>query len=116
MRHDRDRRRRGRFRRWWAERVITIRARWTNAMPKFFKVLFGVFSFIGGMALAVNTALQASGAQTHQWWNDLFPYLIGTSAGAAFVAKFTAQKRGNIPGFEDEEKEQDNTVLDKDDF
>ena len=70
---------------WWA----TIRKRWTNTMPKFFKVILCICAIISGTALAVNTAIIAGGGVTHEWWNDIYPYLLGIPAGAAFVAKFT---------------------------
>lgn len=67
----------------------TIGRRWKNAMPKFFRVVFCVCSLVSGTALAVNTAITAGGGATHEWWNDVYPYLLGVPAGAAFVCKFT---------------------------
>ena len=71
-----------------------IISRWKRRMPLFFKWIFGVAAFVGGLALAINTAIVAGGGTTHEWWNDLYPYLLGVSGGAAFVAKFTV-KGGN---------------------
>ena len=83
-----------------------IVSRWRNTMPKFFKWVFGVAAFIGGLAIAINEGMIAAGAQPHEWWLDIYPYLVGTSAGAAFCAKFTQ----TYP-----DKENHNTILDKDD-
>lgn len=67
----------------------TIRNRWKNAMPKFFRIICWTCALISGTALAVNTAITAGGGTTHEWWNELYPYLLGIPAGMAFVAKFT---------------------------
>ena len=58
-------------------------------MPKFFKRVCWLSALVGGTALAVNTAITSGGGTAHDWWNDIYPYLIGIPAGAAFVAKFT---------------------------
>lgn len=74
-----------------------LKARWTNAMPKFFRTVCWLSALVGGTALAVNTAITSGGGTTHEWWNDIYPYLLGIPAGAAFVAKFTQNydKHGN---------------------
>ena len=81
----------GRSRRRWTERfgLDVLRQRWSNAMPKFFRKVCWLSALVGGAALAVNTAITSGGGTTHEWWNDIYPYLIGVPAGAAFVAKFT---------------------------
>lgn len=66
-----------------------LRTRWQNAMPRFFRRVCWICALISGTALAVNTAIVAGGGTTHEWWNDIYPYLLGVPAGAAFVAKFT---------------------------
>lgn len=68
---------------------LTLCNRWKNAMPKFFKVIMWICALISGTALAVNTAIIAGGGTTHEWWNDIYPYLLGIPGGAAFVCKFT---------------------------
>jgi len=73
----------------------TIRARWTTAMPKFFSVICWVGTLVSGTALAANTAITAGGGTPHEWWTDIYPYLLGIPAGAAFVAKFTRTYNGN---------------------
>lgn len=78
--------------------------RWRAKMPKFFNRVCWVCSLISGTALAANEAMQLAGATPHEWWTDLFPYLVGIPAGMAFAAKFTQ----TYP-------QTKNTVLDKDD-
>jgi hypothetical protein len=81
-------------------------------MPKFFKVIMCVSALVSGTAIAVNTAITTGGGVPHEWWNDLYPYLLGIPAGAAFVAKFT-----QTYGKDGEPVDKNNrTVLDKDDF
>ena len=96
----------------------TLRQRWTNTMPKFFKVILCICALVGGTALAVNTAIVTGGGVTHEWWNELYPYLIGIPAGAAFVAKFTQTygKDGKPINGKEQEEVSHNTILDKDDF
>ncbi len=69
--------------------IETLRSRWRNSMPRFFSVICWCCTLISGTALAVNTAITAGGGITPQWWNDIYPYLLGIPAGMAFVAKFT---------------------------
>ena len=77
-------------------------------MPKFFKWIFSVAAAIGVVALAIDTAMISGGATPPEWWNDVFPYLLGISGGAAAVAKFTV--KGGM------ENDNHNTILDKDNF
>ena len=65
-------------------------------MPKFFKTVMWVCGLVSGTSLAVNTAMMTAGAQPHEWWTDIFPYLVGIPAGAMFACKFTVNG-----GFED---------------
>ena len=87
--------------------------RWKKKMPKFFRWIMYVCALVSGTALVVNTAMITSGAQPHEWWVDIYPYLIGIPVGMAFCAKFTVDG-----GMRDKslEKLDKNTKLDKDDF
>lgn len=96
-----------------------LKERWSNKMPKFFKGVLCICALISGTALAVNTAIVAGGGVTHEWWNDIYPYLLGIPAGAAFVAKFTQTygKDGEpVKKRKSKEKGSERTVLDRDDF
>lgn len=94
-----------------------IEKRWRNAMPRFFRVIFWACSLISGTAIAVNSAILAAGGTTHEWWQNMFPYLVGIPAGMAFVCKFTQQYHGNPIDYDEYRKTQKsgNTILDKDD-
>ena len=87
--------------------------RWQKKMPKFFRWMMYICAFVAGLALSVNTAITLGGGTTHEWWNDLYPYLLGVPAGAAFCAKFTCDG-----GFRDKsmDKLNKNTILDHDNF
>ena len=113
MRHEMRRPRR----RWrWFD---IMRERWSNTMPKFFKVILCICALISGTALAVNTAIVAGGGITHEWWNEIYPYLLGIPSGAAFVAKFTQTygKDGEPVGKrEKKDSNTGHTILDNDNF
>lgn len=92
--------------------------RWRNTMPRFFRVIFWACSLVSGTALAVNTAIIAGGGTAHEWWTDVYPYLLGIPAGMAFVAKFTQQYNGKPIDYDEYRKgeRQGRTILDRDDF
>lgn len=71
----------------------TLSERWRDATPRFFKRIIYVGSVVSGVALAIHVALVAGNAIEPQWWQDIYPYLIGVPAGMAAVAKLT--KEGN---------------------
>lgn len=95
-----------------------VRRRWRNAMPRFFRIVFWICSLISGTALAANTAIVAGGGVTHEWWNDIYPYLIGIPAGMAFVCKFTQQYHGKPIDYDEYRKKSKSggTILDQDNF
>jgi hypothetical protein len=96
----------------------TLSQRWLNTMPRFFRIVFWICSLISGTALAVNTAILAGGGTPHEWWVDVYPYLIGVPAGMAFAAKFTQQYNGKPVDYDDFRKKElkGKTMLDNDDF
>lgn len=96
--------------------IATLRRRWRNHMPVFFRRLFWVCSFISGTALAVNTAITAGGGTPHAWWQELYPYLLGFPAGIAFAAKFTQQYNGQPIDYDRHRQAELNgrTILDRD--
>ena len=105
-------------RRRWTERfgLDVLRARWKNSMPKFFRVICWVCALVSGTALAVNTAIVAGGGVPHTWWSDIYPYLLGIPAGAAFVCKFTQQYSGKPIDIDEQRRasQQGRTILDRD--
>ena len=96
--------------------VATIKGRWQNAMPRFFRNICWIGTLISGTAIAINTAITSGGGVAHEWWNEIYPYLLGVPAGAAFVAKFTQQYSGQpIDGSKQQEADGEvRTVLDRD--
>ena len=72
----------------------TLKHRWRNHMPVFFRRVFWVCSLISGTAITAHYAMQAAGAVPHAWWQDIYPYLVAFPAGMAFAAKFTQQYLG----------------------
>ena len=101
----------------WIRRLWqTLKHRWKNAMPKFFSRVCWTCALVSGAAVAANTAVMAAGGTTHEWWNDIYPYLVGVPAGAAFVAKFTQQYSGKPIDYDTQRRaeREGRTVLDRD--
>ena len=74
---------------YWNRYWPTVKGRWTQRMPKFFKGVSILSALVGGTALAVQTAIVTGMGTPHEWWQDIYPYLVGGSAGALFVSRFT---------------------------
>lgn len=85
----------------------TMRERWRQAMPTFFKRMMMVFACVGGAAITVHLAFKGLDITPHEWWNDVLPYLVGISVGGCFVCKFTVAKGKvdipHIPGYDKEQ-------------
>lgn len=73
------------------KRFKTVSGRWRATTPHFFKRIIYIGSIVSGVALAIHVALLAGGAVEPQWWQDVYPYLIGVPAGMAAVAKLTKE-------------------------
>jgi hypothetical protein len=63
--------------------------RWHGKMPRFFYWLVVIAVGIGGTAFAINTAVPALGGTLHDWWTDIYSYIIGGCVGVVCVCKFT---------------------------
>ena len=72
----------------------TLRHRWRNHMPKFFRRVCWIGTTLSATALAVNEGLQQAGLTPDPWWQDACRYLIGGGIGMATVAKLTQQYSG----------------------
>lgn len=66
-------------------------------MPSFFKWVMGISASVAAVALAVQMALNAGGAIAPHWWETIYPYLIGISAGMTATAKLTRQPTEDKP-------------------
>lgn len=73
------------------KRLKSLKERWKATTPFFFKRIIYVGSIFSGVALAIHVALVAGSAIEPQWWQDIYPYLIGIPAGMAAVAKLTKE-------------------------
>lgn len=63
--------------------------RWKAQMPVFFKWIMGIGTSVAAIALAIQMALDSGGATIPEWWEKVYPYLIGIGAGMTASAKFT---------------------------
>lgn len=68
---------------------IIIIDRWKSQIPIFFKWIIGIGTAVASIALAIQMALTSGGATVPEWWETLYPYLIGVGAGMTATAKFT---------------------------
>ena len=58
-------------------------------MPRFFRQLTVLCACVAGTTFGINTMLTMTGAVAHEWWNDVYPLLIGVPTGMAIVCKLT---------------------------
>lgn len=86
--------------------------RWHQKMPKFFYWLVVIACGIGGTAFAINTAVPALGGQLHEWWTDIYSYVIGGCVGIIFVCKFTVA--GGYKEINPDDLPHGRNILDKD--
>lgn len=63
--------------------------RWHEKMPRFFYWLVVVACGVGGTAFAINSGVPALGGTLHEWWTDVYSYIIGGCIGVIAVSKFT---------------------------
>lgn len=60
--------------------------------PKIAKRVRNIAAGISGCALAIMTALLAAQSNVPEWFNKIYPYLIGIPAAIAFVSQFSSKK------------------------
>lgn len=72
----------------------TIKDRWNADSPILFKRITNIGCSVSAIAISVNLALSASGANEPHWWVNVFPYLVGIPAGVAALAKLTKEDHG----------------------
>ena len=89
-----------------------IRERWHMKMPRFFYWLVVIACGIGGTAFAINTGVPALGGQLHEWWSDIYTYVISTCIGIVFACKFTVA--GGYKRIDPDRLSGGPSVLDKD--
>lgn len=86
--------------------------RWHEKMPRFFYWLVVVACGIGGTAAAINFGVPALGGTLHEWWTDVYTYIIGGCIATVFVCKFTVA--GGYKDIDPDVLTRGNAVLDKD--
>lgn len=69
----------------------TLRNRWRNHMPVFFKRMMWLGGVMSGTAIAVHEVFNHYGIVADDWWIFLERYLIGGGAGIVFACKFTQE-------------------------
>lgn len=60
--------------------------------PRIAKWIRNVATGISGCALAIMTALLAAQSNIPEWFNKVYPYLIGIPAAIAFISQFSSKK------------------------
>lgn len=60
--------------------------------PKIARWIRNVAAGISGCALAIMTALLAAQSNIPEWFNKMYPYLIGIPAAIAFISQFSSKK------------------------
>ena len=63
--------------------------RWQKKMPRFFRQIVVLCACVALSAFVINTAMSVAGATPHEWWNDIYPLLIGVPTGMIIVCKLT---------------------------
>lgn len=89
-----------------------INCRWHSKMPKFFYWVTVVASCILTTAVSIHLTVESAGGHHVEWWEAVYPYIVGASTGIIAVCRFTVAggykklDPDNITG---------RTILDKDD-
>lgn len=89
-----------------------LKGRWTGKMPRFFRQLVVLCACVAGTAFGINTAMVTAGAMPHEWWNDIYPLLVGVPTGMAIVCKLTVA--GGYKDIDPDRLTSHNNILDKD--
>ena len=69
-----------------------ISERWKAQIPIFFQWIMGIGTSVAAIALAIQMALTSGGATIPDWWETIYPYLIGIGAGMSATAKLTQKQ------------------------
>lgn len=72
--------------------IITLSRRFQADTPKVARWVRNIAAFVSGLAMAVMTALITAQAVIPEWFNSIYPYLIGLPAAVAFACQFSEKK------------------------
>lgn len=87
--------------------------RWHKKMPKFFYWVTVIASGVLFVSVTIHFTVESAGAMHVDWWQQIYPYIVGASAGTIAVCKFTvAGGYKNV----NPDKIKGKTVLDHDNF
>ena len=87
--------------------------RWHKKMPRFFYWVSVVAMGVLFVSVTIHLTVESAGAVHVGWWQEIYPYLVGASAGIIAICKFTV-----AGGYKkvDPDKIKGNTILDHDNF
>ena len=71
--------------------------RWKKKMPKFFYWVTVVFTGVLFVSVTIHFTVESAGAMHVEWWQKIYPYIVGASAGIIAVCKFTVAGGPRFP-------------------
>ena len=89
-----------------------IAERWHQKMPRFFYWIVVIATCLGSTAFAINAGVPALGGTLHEWWTDIYSYVIGGCIGVIAVCKFTVA--GGYKNINPDDITNGNAIVDKD--
>lgn len=66
-----------------------LKGRWTGRMPRFFRQLVKLCASIITVVFAINSGVPALGGTLHEWWTDVYTYIISVCIGVIMTCKMT---------------------------
>ncbi len=66
-----------------------IKGRWMGKMPRFFRRLVVICICIIVIAFSINSGVPALGGTLHEWWGDIYTYILSACIGIIVTCKLT---------------------------
>lgn len=87
--------------------------RWHKRMPRFFYWVTVIASGVLFVSVTIHLTVETAGGIHVGWWQEIYPYMVGASAGIIAICKFTV-----AGGYKkvDPDRIKGNTILDHDNF
>lgn len=63
--------------------------RWHKRMPRFFYWVTVVAAGVLFVSVTIHFTVESAGANHVEWWQDIYPYIVGASSGIIAICKFT---------------------------
>lgn len=89
-----------------------LKGRWMGKMPRFFRQLVKLCACVIAIAFAINSGVPALGGTLHEWWTDIYTYIISTCIGIIATCKLTVA--GGYKEIDPDKVIQGNLTLDRD--